>query len=236
MSPQLSFQFTESLTYSSETFVVHRGVIEVTDTILTLASEHRFGLVFISAETGAGKTHLGAYCAGMLQSLGRKVRLLRGGDASSWALADLTPERSELGESIIIDDAESLLENHAHDGLFTALADRVLHAKGVLVLLSSHPVEKLKVSQQIKSRLVAGLQLGMGLPEERQLDAIVKAMMKQRGLKLTPAKRAFILTRVPRTVVALTDCLNRLQQVASTSPAATSMRVLSEVVAEQPLG
>jgi chromosomal replication initiation ATPase DnaA len=236
MSPQLSFQFTDSVTYSSETFVVHRGVIEVTDTILTLASEHRFGLVFISAEAGAGKTHLGAYCAGMLQSLGRKVHLLRGGEAGSWSLADLTRERSELGESILIDDAEVLLENNFHDGLFTALADRVLHAKGVLVLLSARPVEKLKVSQQIKSRLIAGLQLVMGLPEERQLDAIVKAMTKQRGLKLTPAKRSFILTRVPRTVAALTVCLNRLQQVASTSPAATSMRVLSEVVGEHAQG
>ena len=206
--------------------------MHITDTAITLASEGRFALMFISGDPGSGKTHLATYCAGMLQALSYPVRVLRGSEVSSWSKRDLPKQRIKSGETLIVDDAEEWLEDRGNDGVFTALADRVLQAKGLLIMMSTRSVAKLKVSAQIKSRLTAGVQLSVGLPEERHLDAILRAMTKQRGLKLTPAKRAFILKRVPRTVVGLTEYFSRLQRAAERHTASTSFEALAEAAGE----
>jgi chromosomal replication initiation ATPase DnaA len=228
MSPQLSFQFTEALTYSSDAFVVHEGVLPITDTLLTLASEQRFAVLFVSGTQGSGKTHLGVYCAGVLQGLGHPARILRDNEVSVWVQQDV-PKISFLpGESIIIDDAHEWLQTKGCEGIFTALADQVLHAKGLLVLLSAEPISHMNLNPQVKSRLNSGVQLEIGLAEERHLDGIIRAMAKQRGLRLPPPKREFILTRVSRTIAALAEYFDRLQQLQRDSRSSTSLAVLSQ--------
>jgi chromosomal replication initiation ATPase DnaA len=226
MTPQLSFQFTEALTYSSDAFVVHEGVLHITDTLVTLASERRFAVLFVSGDCGVGKTHLGVYCAGVLQGLGRPVQILRGNEVAAWLQREVPQKAIVQGESVIIDDAHEWLKTKECEGVFTALADKILHAKGVLVLLSSEPLAKLRLTPQVKSRLTAGVELEIGLAEERHLDGIVRAMAKQRGLRLPPAKREFILTRVSRTVAALSKYFDHLQQLNRDSRSSTSLEVL----------
>lgn len=228
MSPQLALEFSESLRYSSDSFVMHEGVVHITDTLVTLASERRFAVVFVSGDRGSGKTHLATYCAGVLQELSFPVRIMRGDEVSSCSKRGLPKQKAQSGESLIIDDAEAWLQNSESEGRFTALADRVLQAKGLLIMMSSLPVERLKLLPQVRSRLIAGLQLSIGLPEEKRLEAIMRAIAKQHGFRLSPAKRAFILKRVPRTVVGLTEYFNRLHQLASGRSVSTSFEVLAE--------
>jgi chromosomal replication initiation ATPase DnaA len=235
MSPQLSFQFRESLTYSSDTFLIHEGVLPITDTLVTLASEGRSGLVSVSGEVGAGKTHLATFCAGTAQSLGKPARIMRGDDLVENVARKHAPngrhaDRIQDGEVVIIDDADRWLQEPGSEGLFTATADRVLQAKGILVLMIAGPLTALQLSAQVKSRLASGLHFSVGLPAERYLDDILRAMTKQRGLRLTPAKRAFVLKRVPRTVPALNAYLARLQQVGDRDVASTSFEALSEAL------
>jgi chromosomal replication initiation ATPase DnaA len=133
-----------------------------------------------------------------------------------------------LGESVIIDDAHEWLQTKECEGVFTALADKILHAKGLLVLLSAEPITKLRPTPQVKSRLTSGVELELGVAEERHLDGIVRAMAKQRGLRLPPAKREFILTRVSRTVAALSRYFDHLQELNRDSRSSTSLEVLGK--------
>lgn len=227
MSPQLSFQFTEALTYSSDAFVVHEGVLHIADTLVTLASEQRSAVLLVSGGRGTGKTHLGVYCAGVLQGLAQPARILRGNEVAVWLQRDLSNRSFVPGESIIVDDAHEWLQTKECEGVFTALADQVLHAKGLLVLLSGDPITKLRLPSQVRSRLTSGVQLEIGVAEERQLDGIIRAMAKQRGLRLPPAKRDFILSRVSRTVAALTEYFDRLQELNRDLRSSTSLEVLS---------
>jgi chromosomal replication initiation ATPase DnaA len=230
MKSQLTLTFGETLAYSSETFVAHAGVQEVAETLVTLAAERRFALVYIHGLPSTGKTHLSVYCAGLLQSLARSVEVLSPAAAHEWAVKGSARKRAEPGSSVFIDDAEQWIVQPASEGGFTAVADAVLQAKGLLVLLSSHPATSVKAAAQVRSRLAAGVQLQIGVPEEPDLDGILRAMSAQRGLRLTEPKRRFILARVPRTVPALTQYMTRLYEVGQRASSSTSFEVLAQAL------
>lgn len=234
MCAQLSFHFTDALTYSSEAFVVHQGVMPIADTLVTLVSERRFAVLYVHGPAGVGKTHLGVYCAGLVRALGRSVQMVRGGEVAGLLHSRASRSPENQGEVVIIDDAKEWLETKGCEALFTALADRVLHEEGLLVLFSSCAVDELHTTPQVMSRLTAGLQLAIGVAEERHLDAVVRAMAKQRGLRLTPAKRSFILARVPRTIEALSGYFTKLQNISQGEAASTSMKVLAQAAERQP--
>jgi hypothetical protein len=107
------------------------------------------------------------------------------------------------------------------------MADAISQSKGVLVLLGSVAADKLNVSAQIKSRLKAGVQLELGSCEDRALDAILKAMCAQRGLKLSDAKRRFVLARVERSIPALSSFIGRLQALGRSASNSTSFDLLA---------
>jgi chromosomal replication initiation ATPase DnaA len=230
MKTQLTLTFGETLAYSSETFVAHSGVREIAETLVTLAAERRFALVYIHGLNNSGKTHLSVYCAGLLQSLGRSVDVLAPDAANEWFIRSQPRKRSKPNSSLFIDDAERWIVSRDAEGGFTAVADAVLQAQGLLVLLSSVPAVDVHASGQIKSRLVAGVQLQIGSPEERDLDLILQAMSAQRGLKLTEPKRRFILARVTRTVPALADYMARLYKTGQQSSSSTSFEVLASAL------
>jgi len=227
MSSQLTLTFGETLVYSSESFIAHGGVREIAETVVTLAAEDRFALVYIHGMSQVGKTHLAVYCAGLLRSLGKPVEVLSGARAAEWCVANAAQGEAQAGSSLFVDDAESWIEDPTAEGNFTAVADRILHAHGLLVLLSATPVTQLSTAPQIRSRLVAGMQFQVGLAEEEHLDAILKAMTKQRGLKLSAAKRRFVIERVARTVPAVAAYVARLDTTGRNAVASTSLEVLT---------
>lgn len=230
MKSQLTLTFTETLAYSSENFVAHRGVREIAETLVTLVAERRFALVYIYGPRGSGKTHLSVYCAGLLQSLATSVEVISAESASTWLAGHPEKAHGRTRSALFIDDAERWIGQPLAESGFTAVADTVLQAKGVLVLLSSVPATAVKASPHIKSRLAAGVQLQIDPPDEEDLDSILRAMSAQRGLKLTASKRRFILSRVPRTVPALAQYMTRLCEVGQAASASTSFEVLTEAL------
>lgn len=216
------------MSYSSETFVAHSGSRQVADTLITLAAERRFALVYIQGAPKTGKTHLSVYCAGLLRSLEASVDVVSGERASQWYADRFSGSQAiKTGQSLIVDDAERWIGNPRAEGGFTAMADAILQSKGVLVLLGSVAADKLDVSAQIKSRLKAGVHLEMGSCEDSALDSILKAMCAQRGLKLTEAKRRFVLARVERSIPAIAKFIERLQALGLSASASTSFDLLA---------
>lgn len=233
MSAQLSLQLEHPLRYSSASFVTHAGVATVLSTLLALSSKNRFSLVYVQGSAHTGKTHFGVHLVGKVRDAGRAARLIAGPELADWFSRDLPIDPICPQELVVLDDADLHLEGakkQREEGLFVDLAERVFTASGTLVLLGAQPPEAVRCSKQAKSRLVSGMHLVMGDPQDEVLDTILDAITKQRGLLLTESKRGFILRRVVRTVPALVDCVNRLEETGEGATLSTSFNLLAEAV------
>jgi DnaA family protein len=205
----------------------------VLSTLLALSSKSRFSLVYVQGAAQTGKTHLGVHLVGKVRDAGRAARLIAGPELAEWFAKDLPTDPIHPRELVVLDDADLHLEGakkQREEGLFVDLAERVFAAAGTLVLLGAKQPEAVSCSKQAKSRLVAGMHLVMGDPQDDVLDTILDAITKQRGLLLTESKRGFILRRVVRTVPALVDCVNRLEETGEGAPLSTSFNLLAEAV------
>jgi chromosomal replication initiation ATPase DnaA len=220
MSSQLTLQFTETVAYSSERFIVHSGVKAAANATVTLAAQNRFALLYIHGATLSGKTHLAVYCAGLLSSLKRPTEVVTWEDAYDWYARSIRKKGGTLklaGGSLIFDDADKWLSDPKLEGTFTAIEDAVLQNKGLLILMGSQPIEGLTLRPQTASRLIAGAQVSIETPDEHELDQILDAVTKQRGLNLNAAKRRFVLTRIARTVPDIVRFVDRLSQTGKRS-------------------
>lgn len=230
MSSQLTLQFTESVAYSSENFVAHSGVQAPSSAIVTLAAQSRFSLLYIHGAQLYGKTHLAVYCAGLISSLQRPVEIVSRDELHEWHTRSIREAASALkvaGGSIIFDDADKWLEDSDLEGTFTAIADAVFKNKGILVLFGSRQIEDLKLKSQIASRLVSGAQIAIEAPADHELDQILNSILKQRGLRLSAAKRRFVLSRITRTVPEIARYVDRVCQTGLPKRSITSFEVLS---------
>jgi chromosomal replication initiation ATPase DnaA len=202
--------------------------------------------VFINGERATGKTHLAAYCAGVAQVVRGQALVVNGANLSELDIVKLSHQKAKpsrrrpaydsgdngggiLG-AVVIDDADLWLNQASSEGALTALDDLVHQSRALVVLLSSAQIDALSLSSQIRSRIVAGVRLTIGVPKEAELGAILDAICKQRGIALTEAKRDFVLRRVARTVSALTSFGDHLQAIGATAAASTSFEVLAEAV------
>jgi DnaA family protein len=249
MAEQLSLELEQPLRYSSASFLLHSGVSEVVRSVNTLLALQSMPLLYIQGEPQSGKTHVGVYLAGRhVESVqgrgavdgppGGGARMVAAPDFVTWFSEVLPQEPIGFGELVVIDDADLLLQRHSAvagsevdvAGSFVDLCERVARAKGVLLLLGSVPLDAWNVLPQIASRLKAGLSFVIGDPQESELDGLLDAIAKQRGLKLSETKRQFIMRRVPRSLGALVECVERVQRFGIDALPSTSYQKLSDAV------
>jgi chromosomal replication initiation ATPase DnaA len=239
MTAQIPLQLVQPLRYSSGLFVVHTGVRGLVSSIETLAYQRLFSLAYVEGAAKSGKTHLGVYLVGHLQSKGRPARMLSGEDVAEWYASGFDGQPLREGETIIIDDGDLFLEvisKNRQSGVFTDLTERMLQIDGTLVVLGALPPEKIACSQQIKSRLNSGLHLVIDGPEESDLDALLDLIAKQRGMQLTESKRAYLLRRVARTLPALVECVEKVEDTSDLSGSRTAYNVLADATAQDATG
>lgn len=232
MSPQLSLHLPpQAIRYSSANFIVHEGVRAAVEAVVTLGLAGRFAVVYIQGARLSGKTHLGVYLAGALRERIDHVRFIAGDSGGlQWLQEELPRVPIRPGEGVFIDDADAFLSATEGTGLFGDLVERVHSAQGLLVLLGTAAATALTTDPYVKSRLAAGVTLFLGAPRESDLDRLLDAVVRQRGLQLTEAKRSFILKRIPRTLEAVVRCAERLESAGEDALLSTSFEVLAGVV------
>jgi len=237
MSSQLPLTLSQPLRYSSATFLEHAGTQAAVTAVLTLAQQRGFALLYIMGERHAGKTHFGVYLVGKLQyEQQRDARLVDGSELKRWYSEELSERPLQAGEVLIIDDIDTFLEGEegrTHAGIFVDIVERLANADGTLVLLASRRPEKLACSSQAKSRIEAGIHMMLGDPKETDLDMLLDLITKQRGLQLKESKRSYLLRRVTRTIPALVECLNRLEEGSDCCDTSTSFTALSGALIDQ---
>ena len=238
MTAQMPLQLVQPLRYSSGLYLAHSGVKKLISSIETLAYQRVFSLAYVQGTAKSGKTHLGVYLVGQLQNLGKPARLVAGIDLPEWYAAGFGGEPLQEGETVIIDDGDLCFEEiskNRQSGIFTDLTERMLQIDGTVVVLGARSPEELACSQQIKSRLNSGVHLVIGGPAESELDGLLNLITKQRGLQLTESKRSYLLRRVTRTLPALVECVEKVEDTGDLSSSRTAYNVLADAVALEPV-
>lgn len=234
MTEQLSLELVQPLRYSSSAFFVHTGVGDIVRTVATLSDKRRFSVTYIRGERCSGKTHLGVYLVGRHQERNGRARLIAGSSLATWFSEELPGAPIQAWELVVIDDSDLCLGEGVCQGMLVDLIERISRQKGSLVLIGTADPEAIPTSPQLRSRLNAGLYLAIGGPKETELDPLLDLITKQRGLQLSESKRAYVLKRVERTIPALVDCVERVEDGASVGDASTSFLKLSEALTVEP--
>lgn len=236
MASQLPLQLVQPLRYSSSTFLVHRGVGDVVASVETLAYQRVFSLAYVQGAPKSGKTHIGVYLVGHLQEKGKAARMISREEMAAWYSSGFDNQPLQQGETIVIDDGDIFLEEislRSQSGIFMDLTEQLRQVDGTLVILGSLAPEKIAATKQIKSRLDSGLHLVLEGPAEEDLDALLNHIAKQRGLQLSESKRSYLLRRVVRTIPALVECVDKVEDTGDVSAPRTSFNVLADAVSQE---
>jgi len=236
MGAQLPLQLVQPLRYSSSAFLVHRGVVNVITSLVTLAYQRVFSLAYVQGASKSGKTHTGVYLVGHLKERRKPARLLGRDEVAAWYQSEFRAQPLREGETIVLDDGDLLLEDLSRNnqsGIFMDLTEQLSQVDGTLVILGSVGPEKIECTKQIRSRLNSGLHLVLEEPADAELDTLLNLITKQRGLQLSDSKRGYLLRRVSRTLPALVECVEKVEETGDFSSASTSFTVLADAISQE---
>jgi chromosomal replication initiation ATPase DnaA len=236
MGAQLPLQLVQPLRYSSSAFLVHRGVANVITSLVTLAYQRVFSLAYVQGASKSGKTHTGVYLVGHLKERRKPACLLGRDEVAAWYESEFRAQPLREGETIVLDDGDLLLEDLSRNnqsGIFMDLTEQLSQVDGTLVILGSVGPEKIECTKQIRSRLNSGLHLVLEEPADAELDTLLNLITKQRGLQLSDSKRGYLLRRVSRTLPALVECVEKVEETGDFSSASTSFTVLADAVSQE---
>ena len=224
MGSQLPLQLVQPLRYSSSAYLVHRGVADVVTSLVTLAYQRVFSLAYVRGPLKSGKTHTGVFLVGHLKEKGKPARLIARDEIASWYESELRSQPLREGETIVLDDGDLLLEELSRNnqsGIFMDLTENLSQVDGTLVILGSVSPERIE------------LHLVLEGPADAELDSLLNFITKQRGLHLSDSKRAYILRRVSRTLPALVECVEKVEETGDFSSSSTSFTVLADAVSAE---
>jgi len=236
MGSQLPLQLVQALRYSSSAYLVHRGVADVLTSLVTLAYQRVFSLAYVQGPLKSGKTHTGVYLVGHLKEKRKPARLIARDEIASWYESEFRSQPLREGETIVLDDGDLLLEELSRknqSGIFMDLTENLSQVDGTLVIMGSVSPETIECTKQIRSRLNSGLHLVLEGPADAELDSLLNFITKQRGLHLSDSKRAYLLRRVSRTLPALVECVEKVEETGDFSSSSTSFTVLADAVSNE---
>lgn len=236
MVAQLPLQLVQPLRYSSSAYLVHRGVADVISSLETLAYQSVFSLAYVRGGSRCGKTHLAVYLVGHLAAKRKPARMVSREEIAEWYATEFRAIPLRQGETIVLDDGDQVLEEISRtnqSGIFMDLTEKLSQVDGTLIIVGAAAPEALSCTKQIRSRLDAGVHLVMEGPADDELDALLDMITKQRGIQLSESKRGYILRRVARTLPALVECVEKVEEPRELSSTRTSFHVLAEAVSQE---
>jgi chromosomal replication initiation ATPase DnaA len=176
------------------------------------------------------------YLVGQLKEKRKPARLIAREEVPAWYESEFRSQPLREGETIVLDDGDLLFEDLSRQnqtGIFTDLTEKLSQVDGTLVVLGAASPEKIECTKQIRSRLDSGLHLLLEGPAEGDLDSLLNLITRQRGLQLSDSKRAYILRRVSRTLPALVECIEKVEETGDFSSTRTSFNVLADAVSQE---
>jgi chromosomal replication initiation ATPase DnaA len=234
MRKQIPLLLEQSLKYSAENFHFHEGIKPFLKAVDAATQKQGFSILLAVGGKQSGKTHIGVHCAEFINTSGRSTLWIEGGEVPEWWQREPDDDAIPWKGAVVVDDAHKLFERLQKERNARPLADfieRCRRRRALLILFSAKPLDAYTFDEQITGRIKPSSIFDLGAPGEGDLDILLDLIARQRGVRLTPYKRSFLLKRVPREVSAIVDCLFRLEEKTASEPkSSTSLSHLAEAI------
>jgi chromosomal replication initiation ATPase DnaA len=174
----------------------------------------------VHGPAGCGKTHLvHLWCA---QTAGV---IVAGETLSEVVVTRLVSERRHR---IAIDDAD-----HACEHALLHLYNFCMETRGGLLVAARQPPASWTVAlPDLDSRLRAVLAIGIGLPDDPLLGAVLVKHFADRQVRVAPEVIAYLLTHMERSFAAAAEMASRLDRVSLRERRAITVPLAHQLVSE----
>ena len=170
------------------------------------------GVLALVGPEGAGKTHLATIWAGEA-------------GAATWAPGD---DLAALdGKPVLVEDAD-----RARDEALFHLINRAPTDGSLLLTARTRPTAWTAALPDLRSRLNALTVAELGEPDDALLVAVLEALFREKLHRPAPDLYAYLLRRMPRSVVAAREMVRLLDQAAGEQGRPLN-RVLAREVLDQ---
>lgn len=205
---QLPLPLKHALAYRAEGFFRHDGVRDLCFGLEAVLSRPGFQLTIVSGRRLSGKTHLAVWLSSILARLGSGVSWVDGRDLIE-RISQIEPRGP-----LLIDDGQIYFSqvSPGESGPFVRLVEDFRRSGQKIFLFNALEQKVFACDEHIQSRLNAAAGFTIGRPAEHDLETILLAMARQRGIDLPQTRLRFLLKRVGHSIEAL-DVL--LDQVAT---------------------
>jgi chromosomal replication initiation ATPase DnaA len=207
---QFAFSIVLPTTYARELFVCSASNQLAFDTLDSWPNWSIHAL-YLSGERGAGKTHL----AHIWQQKTQAVLV--------------EPNSDMLPDGAMIIDGIERWNNEQQ--LFHVINHAILQKHPLLVTAIASPDDISIALPDIRSRLKAMLNVAITAPDDALISAVLCKQLADRQLKISPDSLNYIMPRLPRSFVGISEMVNVLDTASL-----QSHRVLSIPFIRQTLG
>jgi hypothetical protein len=229
---QLALQIVARRAYAADNFYLHRGVQQAALQIPKLLETTGFKLITVRAPTvHSGLTHFSIYLGDILARQGRLPRLI---DAESvmegvWARDSAFTDARDV---VVLDDCDRYLKALARDdtGHFVTMVESIRQAGGSIILLVHSAFESLSLDQHVMSRVRSGFESVIEHPSREDMNGLIRAMARQRGVEISSRNVDFLARRLPTQIAALDDYFERVAALAQVSGRSIRLPLLSEAI------
>ncbi|MBU0724194.1 MAG: DNA replication protein [Alphaproteobacteria bacterium] len=206
---QLVFDLPHRTALGREDFLVAEGNEEAVAWLDKWPDWPRVGrlpaALVIHGPAGCGKTHLA--------SVWQTVSAARFIDAAA-IMPDAVPELLRDADAVVLDDLTARIDEHGLFHLLNLLGER----GGSLLITAAEPPARWAIAlPDLKSRLSALPSVGLGVPDEALLAAVMVKLFADRQLMVSQELVQFLLPRIERSFAAVRDIVDRLDRAALAS-------------------
>ncbi len=210
-----------TFTYRAEQFFEHAGAKSVVDHLDWL-TPRVFRAISVTGGARSGKSHLGFFAMERLIAQGFTPLLRVAPDLRPLDLAD------EMIPALCIDDAQNLLASEDFVGQFVSLYEQVRQRSGVIILFSDRDLSS--ENPHLQSRLASLTTLSLGSPAREDLQPLLQAIAKQRGLKLKTRDQEFLERRLPSDIAGIERYVERVLKLSSFDAKRIGLETLKDAI------
>jgi len=171
---------------------------------------------------GCGKTHLVH-----VWQAATTARRIAGGALT----AEQVDELARPGATVAVEDADGGIEETALLHLFNLLNEQ----DGTLLITGSLPPSQWAITlPDLRSRVTAVPSVGILVPDDDLLQAVVVKQFHDRQLKLEPGVLAYLMPRIERSFEAARQLVDRIDQSALAEQRPITVPLIKQLIESEP--
>lgn len=229
---QLTLDITPRIAYCPDSFFLHSGVKGLFDDLTHVLRADSFVLALVRGAPRTGKTHLSLALSDNLFRGGLFPRLVEGESFAQWIATRMEHPPILADEVILVDDAERYLRtiSQGESGPFVNLVESARVTKAKIVLFLPEIITDFNFDEHVESRMLSGMEMALENPAPDELERVLDAIAKQRGMQLSPKKKGFVTKRVGRSIESIESYLDKVARLAHDKGQSVNLSLLGEAL------